>query len=327
MKFDSVPPAFQSIAHLVNQVVKRTATEWSSSCPNCGGSSHRSGEPSDRFRMFTVSKIGKPLGWCRRCDYKWLPDNGKEPTSEEKEAWRLEQVRIETERKRSAERALELLNNERIWEKFYQDNNDWSYEILEERGFSREWVRYFQFGLNVDFSVWTRDNEQWLEYHSPAISIPIWNALGNVNEVKMRVLNPKTQADRYRAWYKTRTTCLYHPLHDMKIENRILIVEGEFKSAKVRTAIDDLGISVVGTQSKRPDPQVFDDLKKCEIIYLGLDPDAFYVEKDGRSAVNYCVDVLGKERCRIVEFPCKPDDGIVKYGLDPMKYINNARKA
>jgi hypothetical protein len=277
--------------------------------------------------MWTVSKIGKPLAWCRRCSYTWFPDKDKEITEEQKEAWRLEQIRIETERKESAERALELLNNERIWETFYLENNDWSYEILEKRGFSRKWIKYFQFGLNQDFSVWTRSDQEWIEYHSPAISIPVWNVDGSVNEVKMRVLNPKTQADRCRALYKTRTTSLYHPLHDMPIENRVLVVEGEFKAAKVRTAIDDLGISVVGVQSKKPDPQVFKDLKNCEVVYLGLDPDGFEKDKNGESAVEYCARELGRERVRIVAFPCKPDDGIVDHGMDVMRHLKMSKKA
>ena len=327
MRYDTLPPEFQQIAHLVSQVVKRTATEWSGTCPQCGGGNHKSGEPSDRFRMWTVSKIGKPLGWCRRCSYTWFPDKGRQPTDEEKEAWRLEQIRIETERKEAAERALELLNNEKIWEQFYKQNNEWSYKLLEERGFSKSWIEYLQFGLNTDFTVWTRSNEEWEQYHSPALTIPIWSVGNVVNEVKLRVLNPKSTADRYRSWYKTRTTSLYLPMHDMAIENKAIIIEGEFKSAKVAQTIDTLDYTVVGVQSKKPDAQILKDLAHCEVVYLGLDPDAFEKDKNGESAVEYCTRELGRERVRIIEFPCKVDDGIIEHGLDPMRYIRMARKA
>lgn len=277
--------------------------------------------------MWTVSKIGKPLGWCRRCNYTWFPDKDRQPTAEEKEAWRLEQIRIETERKEAAERALELLNNERIWEYFYSQNNDWSYKLLEERGFSRSWIKYLQFGLNPDFTVWSRSGEEWEQYHSPALTIPIWSVGGSVNEVKLRVLNPKSSSDRYRAWYKTRATSLYFPIHDMEIENRAIVIEGEFKSALVAQTINNLNYTVVGIQSKRPDPSVFKSLSHCEVVYLGLDPDAFEKDKNGESAVEYCTRELGRNRVRIIEFPCKPDDGIVQNGLDPMRYVKMARKA
>ena len=327
MRYDTLPVEFQSISHLVSQVVKRTATEWSGSCPQCGGSSHRNGEPSDRFRMWTVSKIGKPLGWCRKCSYTWFPDKGREPTAEEKEAWRLEQVRIESERKASAERALEILNSERIWERFHAENNALSYKLYEERGFTKEWIDYLQFGINPDYEVWTKANEEWVSYHSPALSIPIWTSGDVVNEVKLRVVSPRTQNDRYRAWYKTRKTSLYVPMHDVPIGNKVLVIEGEFKAAKVNAHIPTTDITVVGVQSKKPDTSVFDELSDCELIYLGLDPDAFdKVNNEDESAVEYCTRVLGRERVRIVQFPCKPDDGIVKYGLEPINYINTARK-
>jgi len=81
-------------------------------------------------------------------------------------------------------------------------------------------------------------------------------------------------------------------------------------------------------QSKKPDPKVFEAIKGCSTVYLGLDPDAFLkADKDGISAVEYCAGILGKERVSIVEFPCKPDDGIAEHGLDPMRYIRMARSA
>ena len=330
MRFDSVPAEFEPIAHLVSQVVKRTAVEWSSSCPACGGGNHRNGEPSDRFRMMTVSKIGIPLGWCRKCTYRWFPGKDRKPTQEEKEAWRQEQIRIETEKRDDAQHAINLLNSERIWEFFFSQNNNWSYEILEKRGFSRSWIEYLQFGLNPDFVVWSRKQERWEEYHSPALTIPIWSVGDKVNEVKMRVLNPRSDADRYRAWYKTKTTSLYIPLHDLPIGNVAAVIEGEFKSALVCEKLDNLKISIVGVQSKKPDAQVFQNLSHCEIVYLGLDPDAFvpqYNQKGERleNAVEYCTRLIGKERVRIIEFPCKPDDGILK-GMNPMSYIKMARR-
>jgi hypothetical protein len=117
-------------------------------------------------------------------------------------------------------------------------------------------------------------------------------------------------------------------MHDVPIGNKAVVIEGEFKSGKVCETIDDMDFTIVGVQSKKPEPSVLDELKHCEVVYLGLDPDAFYkADASDESAVEYCTRILGKERVRIVEFPCKPDDGIVKHGLDPMRYIRMARKS
>jgi len=273
--------------------------------------------------VFRVSRHGFPLGFCRACGYIWTAKKDRKPSREEIELWRAEQIKIETERKESAERALQLLQNERMWEKFYLQNIDYSMDLFRGWGIAESWIKYLQLGLIPDYEV-----RSDASYHSPAATIPIWNVGGVVQNIKLRILNPRQENDRYRNYYKAGRSYLFVPLYDLPLTGAALIVEGEKKSIIVEQKLDDIGIRVVGVQSKKPNPDVLDELKDCDPVYIGLDPDAFICgDKSGESAVQYVSRIVGKERARIVKFPCKPDDGINEHGLEPMKFINMARKA
>jgi hypothetical protein len=277
--------------------------------------------------MWVKSNIGKPLGWCRKCDYKWTPDKGRSPSREEIEKWRAAQIEVEKEREEAAQRALELLRNEKVWEKFYQQNNQYSRMLFAERGIRESWVDYLQLGLIPDFTVSCREGVEWAEYHSPAISIPVWNVGGVVQNVKIRVTNPRCSADRYRNWYKSGRSYLYVPMYDLPLTGTGIVVEGEFKAVVLEQTLDNPNMRVVGVQSKAPSPEVLHELKDLDPIYVWLDPDAHFKEAKGKeSAVDYVSRILGKDRVRVVTCPVKVDDGIVRYGLDVKSYLKNARK-
>ena len=93
MRESQLPPEFIELSGQVQYVRERVrGKEWSSSCPKCGGSPHSHGEFPDRFRMWTKSKIGKPFGWCRACDYKWTSERDYKPDPEKIEQWRQERI-------------------------------------------------------------------------------------------------------------------------------------------------------------------------------------------------------------------------------------------
>lgn len=328
MRYDFLPPEFQSISNVVNYIVKRTQNEWSGSCPKCGGEIHQNGEPPDRFRMWLKSNYGMPLGWCRSCGYIWTPSSDRKPTKEEIDFWQKEQIKIEQERKEASERALELLQNEKMWEKFFVQNNQYSKQIFSERGISESWVDYLKLGLIPDYTVRSRNSGEWEYYHSPAVSIPIWGVGGVVQNIKLRVTNPRRSSDRYRNWYEAGQSYLFVPLYDLPLQGAGMIVEGEFKAIVMEQTLDDPKIRVVGLQSKTPSPEIFDQMKSLDPIYVWLDPDASQKEnKSKESALEYVTRLVGKERARIIDCPVKCDDGIVKYGLEPKKYLIMAKKA
>jgi hypothetical protein len=321
-----IPPEFLSLVGKIRFIVQRSKTEWSSSCPECGGEIHqKGGEFPDRFRMWPVSKYGKPLGWCRNCGYVWTPAHEHKPTREEIELWRQEQIRVETERKKAAERALELLNSQHLWERFHTENTPGSRQIMRSWGISESWQDYLKLGYVQDYTVWHKEPED--NYRSAAITMPVWWACSKVQNIKIRVLNPTNENDRYRNWYKTGEHYFYMPLHDIEFSGGgVILVEGE-KKAIVAEENNPTTYRVIGMQSKRPDPDLFSLLDDCEPIYVIPDPDAFQRDKNGGRGVDYLTSQIGKERARIVRLPVKLDDGIVQHNLNLAHYIKNAVKA
>lgn len=323
LRNDFLPAEFEPIQHLVSYVHRKSANEYSGSCPQCGGDVHKNGEPPDRFVMFRVSRYGFSLGFCRKCGYRWTP-KGKEPSKEQIEEWRRNQIEVEKSRIEAAQRALEFLQNDKIWEQFYSQNNSWSKSLFREWGISDTWVDYLRLGLMPDYVV--KNGEE--TYHSPAATIPIWNVGGVVQNIKLRVLNPKNGADRYRNFYAMGSSFLFVPLYDLPISGAGIIVEGEKKAIVLEQTLNNPSLRVVGIQSKTPSPTIFAELKNLDPVYVWLDPDAKVREKDGKeTAVEYVTRMVGKERARIVDCPIKVDDGIVKYGLEPRAYLRMARKA
>ncbi len=332
MKNVVLPPCFNDIAGEIFHVQYKGGKykEFSSTCPQCKdfGHDYKKGLP-DRFVLVEVSKkYGIPFGWCRRCGYTWSSTRNKKPSREEIEEWKKYQLEVEKSKLEAAERAIELLQEEKEWEKFYKQHNEWSMYLLKKRGFrSEKTIEYLQIGFCPEYEVWYMD-DSWHKYLSPAHSIPIWTIGNKVSDIKMRVLNPENESrDRYRSYGKTGVSNLYIPCHDLDVESTALIVEGEFKAGIVFEHLDTTKISTVGVQSKSPNPEVFDAIKNCDPVYLCLDPDAFIKEaKNGESAVERMTRLLGKERVLIVDLPCKPDDGINK-GMQMRNYLRMARKA
>lgn len=312
---DFLPPQFDAIASLVTNVHKKTATEYSSSCPKCGG--------KDRFVMFLVSRHGYPLGWCRQCQYRWTPKEKNQPTKDQIAEWRAMQIEVEKARIQAAQRSLEILQHDHMWTRFHDQNNDWSRQTFRSWGLSDTWIDYLKLGLVPEYIVYARDTE----YYSPAFTIPIWNVGGVVQNIKLRIANPREASDRYRNYYPMGSSFLFVPNYDLELKGACVLVEGEKKAALLEQTLDDPDYRVVGLQTKSPASELFDQLKDFEVVYIALDPDAFQRNgKEKETAVERITRMIGKERSRIVHFPCKPDDGILA-GMNPRPFIRMAERA
>jgi hypothetical protein len=251
--------------------------------------------------------------------------NEKPPSKEDIEKWRLDQIRQETERKAAAERALELLNSQHLWERFAQANTQYSRDVCKEWGISDQWREYLKIGFIPDYVIYKKNENS---YHSPAISFPVWWAENKVQNIKLRVLNPEQDNDRYRNWYSTGEHYFYMPLHDVSFDGGgIILVEGE-KKAIVAESNNPTQYRVIGMQSKKPDPELFNLIANCEPVYIVPDPDAFKPEKNNaETGVQYLLRNIGRERARVVRLPVKLDDGIIKHDLNFENYLKMATKS
>lgn len=302
-----LPAVFAGLTGQVHFVRQVARDEWSSSCPQCGDAGHKKGSLPDRFRMFTNARgKNKILGWCRRCSYVWFPDTAAAPSREDMEHWRREQIQIEEERKRSAERAIALLQSEKIWIQYHARLNDWAKEVLRSWGIRDDWAKYWKLGLVEDYTVFSHTNG---EYHTPAISIPVWQMGWRVSNVKLRTLNPKSQEDRYRSLYKVGQAFPFVAFPALESDT-CLVVEGE-KKAMVCAEWSDGKYQVVGIPSKTPNPEVLHVLDNFGKLIICLDPDAKKVES-GISALDRLTDIVGRERVAILDLPDKVDDMIIR---------------
>ena len=302
MKYSALPVEFATLEGKVNYVQQISRDEYSSSCPQCGGEPHRGGEPPDRFRLF-LNAHGKNriMGWCRRCSYVWFPDTSRPLSRDEMEAWRKEQLQREEERKRSAERAIEILTSQKIWMKYHEMLNEWGFTVLKERGIREDWVRFWRLGLFPDYKVYSKKNG---EYFSPAITIPLWQQSERVPaNVKLRVLNPKDKNDRYRALYKVNPGAPFVAFPGMK-SDMVVLTEGEFKAMNV-AEWSGQKYQVVGLPTKTPNAEVLAKFANYGKIVLCFDPDA---QEDELKRV---VKILGRDVMN-VRLPDKVDDMILK---------------
>lgn len=307
MRFDNLPAEFQGLTTKVSYVQRVGSTEWSSSCPNCGGVPHKHGGFPDRFRMWTNAHgKNKIMGWCRQCSYVWFPSGDSAPSPEEFEKWRKQRIEEEEQRRREAEQAIKLLKSQKIWEFYHKELSAWAFEILNEWGICKENADFWKLGLIKDYVVYPD------KYHSPAISIPVWDFNGEVRNVKVRILNPQSPSDRYRALYKVGWDAPFVARPDIKSKDACLVVEGE-KKAMVAAAVKQ-DIQVVGIPTKTPSPGSLRELDDFKTIYLCLDPDARQ-EKNGMSPQKRMIDILGKERVKPIDLFGKLDDLILKHDL------------
>lgn len=310
-----LPSEFAPLMGRIANIRKVTATEWSSSCPECGG--------NDRFRMFTnASGRNKIFGWCRRCSFIWSPKREKSLSPAEFEQWRKQQIVEETRKKEEAEHALKNLRSEKIWEFYHANRGDYGVEFWQSRGIPKDWQDYWKLGMNGNYKV-SQD------YMSPAATIPMWYEDWGIENVKLRVLKPRDESERYRAVYKTGLKPRFFTARpDLKTE-RALVVEGEIK-AMVCATQKGMDMQVIGLPSATPDATALAELKKYEVVYLCLDPDARVNTLGGKNPLTpekRVLDIVGKDRCRLIHLHGKVDDLILGYGLSIESAIKVASAA
>lgn len=308
-----LPSEFAPIAGKISYVRHAARDEWSSSCPRCGGVPHRDGSPPDRFRMWVNARgHHKVFGWCRRCNYVWFPASDRPLSPSEIEQWRREQIAFEEEKKAAIEKTLASLRSERLWEAYHERLNEWAVSVIESWGIRRDWADYWRLGLVEDYLV----NH---EYHSPAISIPVWSAGGEVQNIKLRVLNARSSQDRYRQVYKTGMAFPFFAIRGLN-SGDCLVVEGE---KKAMVCAFHLGgkMQVVGLPGKTPSAEMLRSLDGYGKIILCLDPDA---REDG--AESRLVEMLGRGRVALMRVVEKIDDYIVRHRFNLKNGVSQARR-
>lgn len=111
MRESALPPQWTCLTGKVRYVQQHSPTEWSATCPECGGDVHPSGEWPDNCRLFTGEH---PFLWCSYCGLLAYPDQYGDsaytrPSTQELQKFRQKQIDREEAALRSADQAIAFL--------------------------------------------------------------------------------------------------------------------------------------------------------------------------------------------------------------------------
>ncbi len=296
-----IPPQFASLTGNIHYVQQVTPTEYSASCPKCGGDVHPGGEWPDRFRMFLDG--GNPRAWCRRCSYfAWADEtdeNKPAPTNAEIDKWRQEQIKREQARRRSTDLALANLRDNAIWERYYDQNDASGQAYWVARGVPQAWQSFWQLGFVRDRS--------FVDVVSDAATIPIFGYEREIQQVKYRLLNEEHGRYRYHLSGTTAPAFLCNP--DAALGGHVYAIEGEIKSMVTFAALDDSNCSMMGLPGTNPGERIIHQLRQADKVTLVFDPDA------KRDAIKLARQI-GIHKTWILIPPVKIDDGIIEQRLN-----------
>lgn len=312
MRESPLPPEFLELQGKVHYVRERVrGKEWSSSCPSCGGVPHQHGEFPDRFRMWTKSKIGKPFGWCRACNYKWTSEKDYRPDPAKIEQWRKDRLEYELRVKEEAEKAIQMLTDVHKWEEYYSWLKSdkiaaayWKGAGIEDEYWWSEW----KLGYDPCHRFWYDTGDGWQEHITPTATIAVRDITKRIVNIKHRLLNPLPDGTKYRMEYKTGTEPLF--ISNLELDNAeyVLKCEGEKKAAVTFLTLDNSKVQVYGLP-KTPSDEMLQVIKGKIVIDI-LDPDVKEKEIQRTKEIFKDIDY------RIVRLPDKIDDMILKAHLE-----------
>jgi hypothetical protein len=270
---------------------RRTGSEWHSACPFCG-------EGHDRFTIFKNGGF-----FCRVCGSKgWL--------NNDQTNWKPDPITIQ-----QAKECTEQLERERqdriaTWQRGYRDGQVRSWHDAmspEHREYWRsqgipDWaIDDYQLGFCSAKKIMTEHGEITLPVYTIPVYQPTTHAIVNV---QYRLLNPPPGIGKYRQEYGLPSASFYAA---EKVDGEAIIVEGAKKAIVVFDTLERK-VQVVGLPSNCPSVRLLRELESYRRLYLILDPHSHkQVERIAR---------LLHSRVGVVTMPAKPDDAIVRHGLD-----------
>lgn len=309
--------------------------EFSAACPRCGDSGHIGSDPPDRFRMFSPEPGKNARGWCRACSFFAWADEGEDysrPSPEAIAAAQAERERLAAEELERTKAKLRAIQASPFWREWHEQMTAGQRAEWHRQGVIDYFIDYYQLGWVSDHTYFHAGQF----YHSPAMTIPHYEA-GDENwrlaNIQYRLVEPARGAGKYRMT-KDLPAALFRTEPDEPLTGAVLVVEGAKKAIVTYTHLGSqpLGerLSIVAIPSKTPSDALLSPLAGADLVYLGLDPDAYVPPRNSpMPAAQSIAQRLGQERVRYVHFPAKPDDLIVQYGLDGdalKKYLRAATR-
>ena len=293
----TLPPEWAVLRGKVNYVQRESAKTYTCSCPFCGGEIHPNGELPDRCTLFVDTH---PTLYCRVCGKVAYPDNFgdgtyRRPSQAELQERRRELIQREEARKRSAERALVALRNDRMWVRYHEQLNGTGRLYWERRGLSDFWQDFWQLG-------W-QPRSPW---QCATATIPLFAQAWQPLNIKHRLIGVEKGKYRYELAGQLQPMFLCNP--GEPVAGHVYAVEGEIKAMVTFATLDSGEVCMVGLPGTSPALPIIEQLQQAERITLIMDPGA--EEQAHDLALR-----IGAAKCRLLIPPMKIDDGILAAGL------------
>jgi hypothetical protein len=321
-----LPSEFSELYGHVQYVQRKSAEEYSSTCPKCGGNIHRDGELPDRFVLLMPSraKAGIPFGWCRICGYRWWPgQKDNKPIDPETIRLLQEQAR-EAEEKRNAEKQKKLqeFSTAELWNELHRRMGEQQRQWWRDAGVPDDWQDYLRLGYTPDKAY----NVLHELRHSPAYTIPYFGYKFAFKTMQYRLCDPYNPNDRYR-FEQGLGTASYMTTPSLKIKDQVVICEGAKKGMVVKIHAEDNTVLAVPSKVDWKSCGILEQIKDCGRVYILFDPDCYEqppdANKDWKPQPVEFAREIGKN-ARIMDCPVKIDDAFIQYGMN--KYEWNSLK-
>ena len=223
----------------------------------------------------------------------------------------IEQIAREREQRTAEELALK----QREWEtaradlvaaelhrKWHDALDDASRELWRVRyGIPDEWQDMMQLGYAKDVCIPTH-GQNW---HTPAMTFPVFGYAWELNNVRMRLMSPPTENDKYRPAHVGLPQKAYLCNPDLRDPSITVFVEGEMKALYYYIALDMPKAQVVGFAGKSN--------WRAALEYKTDAPHIWIFDPDGSDKAMQAAHYSGG---RYYNPPGKIDDYMRKYGLD-----------
>ncbi|MHC4686947.1 MAG: hypothetical protein ACYTEW_21955 [Planctomycetota bacterium] len=289
------------IEQLPNHKVK-SAKEWSSSCPICGG--------EDRF-LFWPEDYNF---WCRQCELsgfvnQYLDEEQKKTLTDDQWAEisrRKRQARqTELDRKRTA---LQTLQAKRADLTYHHNLNGQAATVQDRWGLTQETIDGFKIGYCTACPT---------SPYSDSFTIPYYWQSRLIN-LRHRLISPNGQG-KYRPEAAGLPTAIFNA-DIIEKTDWLVLVEGEFKAM----VLEQYGLPAIGI----PGATIFKEkwlklFSNSQHIYVALDPGV----EQAAIKIAKMLSCVGLHT-RLVSLPTKPDDFFTLHGgtYDQFwSYLENGR--
>jgi len=222
------------------------------------------------------------------------------------DTWRKDQIDREEARKRSAERALEFLRSQHIWEQYHEARGDAGSIYCNLCGVPDACQAVWQLG--------------WIPNHSA--TIPLFDPSWQVLNIKHRLLTTNDTGMKYRYEITGQGQPPFLCMPDASLAGHVIAVEGEIKAMVAFACLDDANVTMVGLPGSSPSMAVLQVIAGASDITLVMDPGA-------EEQALHIADKLGPERCRVLITSDKIDDAILASHAtkwDVRRWLKQARK-